>query len=222
MKRDLARFFSAQAPLLRGLDGRVIARLAAAAQVRSYDRGDFILRAGEPAREIWILLEGRVCINRCGWKGGRINLEIMVPGDMFGLPALTHWSHPSDIEVVGRSVAAAVPRHTVLDAIKSHPALASRLFSEIMSRLHFVETQLMLGREPVETRIAAALVYLRGKFGASIPLTSAEIGAMAQTTPETAMRRLKELERAGTLRRRRGRVDVVDVAGLKAKLGGRF
>ncbi|MBI3552433.1 MAG: Crp/Fnr family transcriptional regulator [Elusimicrobia bacterium] len=217
-KPQLPGFLAGSAPVFKGISPRLLARLAASASVRRFARGELICHSGERVRDIWVLLEGRVCVNRCSWKGGRVNLEIMVPGEIFGLPALTLWSYPSDIQAVRPSAAAAIPRQRLLDEIKGDPALAQSVFGVIAQRLDFIEAQLTLSREPVERRLAAALIYLGRKFGAEIALTSAEIGEMAQTTPETAMRKLKVFERDGLLRRSRGKVEIADLVRLEARI----
>ena len=214
---DLPAFLKKRVLLFQGIDAALIARVAAAASTSSYAPGAFLCRAGEPARHVWVLLEGLVCVNRCTWKGGRVNIEIMVPGDAFGLPALSHWAYPSDIQAPRPSLVAAIPRRALLDEMTRQPKLAQRVVSIVAQRLDFVESQLFLAREPVERRLAAALLYLSRKFGPSVPMTSAEIGEMAQTTPETAMRKLKILERAGILRRRRGCVEIADARALEAR-----
>jgi CRP-like cAMP-binding protein len=215
---NVASFLAKRAPLFHGTDPKLLARLASRACVRRYVQGQFVCHAGEPAREVWTLLEGRVCVNRCSWKGGRVNIEIMVPGDVFGLPALSHWSYPSDIQATRESLVAAIPGKVILDEMIRHPKLAQSIVSAVSERLSFVQTQLLLSRESVECRLAAALLYLCHKFGKTLPLTSAEIGEMAQTTPETAMRKLKLFETAGLLKRSRGRVVVSDQRGLEARL----
>jgi CRP-like cAMP-binding protein len=215
---DVAAFLAERTPLFRGTDANILARIAARATVRRYVEGQFICQVGETAKDVWALLEGRVCVNRCSWKGGRVNIEIMVPGDVFGLPALSNWSYPSDIEATRESLVAAIPAKAILDEMVNHPLLAQSIVAVISERLSFVQTLLLLSREPVECRLAAALLYLCHKFGTTIPLTSGEIGEMAQTTPETSMRKLKIFETAGLIRRSRGLVVVADRRGLEARL----
>lgn len=221
MKRDLglAGVFARRVRLFEGVDPSVLGTLAAACRQRACAGGEFLCHAGEPVRDVWALLEGRVGVHRCLWKGGRVGIEIMVPGDAFGLPALSLWSYPSDIQATRASVVAAIPRRALLEAMRNEPRLAQNLLTIMAQRVDFVESQLSLAQEPVERRLAAALVYLRRKFGPVVPLTSAEIAELAGTTPETAMRKLKVLEREGVLGRKRGCVIIPDEARLSARLG---
>lgn len=204
--------------LFAAFSAEACGELARRAVVRRFGRGESLCRAGEPAREVWALLEGRVSVNRRHFGGRTVGIEIMVPGDVFGLPALLHWSYPSDIEATLPSVAAAIPREALLALMERDPAASRAILSTIIRRLRLVETQLFLAHEPVETRLAAALLYLAEKFGRRIPLTHGEIAEMAATTAETTMRRLKPLASRGLIARRRGEVVLLDEARLRRLL----
>jgi CRP/FNR family transcriptional regulator len=214
----LASFLAHRAPVLRRLPSQVLLELARAASPRRYSKGHFLCHAGDPARELWVLLEGRVSVNRCGLTGNRLCIEIMIPGDLFGLPALAVLRCPSEIQATQDSLVAVLPKEAVLRLVDRRPLLARELLLAIGQRLHYVETTLLLSREPLEKRAAAALVYLAHKFGATIPLTKTEVGEMAGAAPETAMRLLKSFEARGWVRRGRGGLVVTDLEALKARL----
>ncbi len=114
----------------------------------------------------------------------------------------------------------AIGRDRFVQAIEKYPILAREILYAYGQRIHYIETLLYLSREKVEKRLAAALLYLYHKFGFSLPLTRAEIGQMAGTTPETTMRLLKRFSQKGLLEGHRGQVVLTDLKGLKAQLGG--
>jgi|CXWL01.1.fsa_nt_gi CRP/FNR family transcriptional regulator len=194
----LAIFFS-KVPLLKASPAAARA-LAVSAKVRRVPAGARICEAGKPTRDLWVLLEGRVRVCRPLGDGGSVSLEVMLPGEAFGLPALACWRYPSDIEAITDSTVAALPRAAVQAQMQRSPALARSVLKTLGRRLAFLEAQVSLARRPVATRVAAALVYLGAKFGRKILLTRAEIGALAGTTPETAMRVLKRFERGSLVR----------------------
>ena len=212
----LAAFFARRAHVLRRLPSSVLLELARAASTRRYDKGQFLCRAGDPARELWVLLEGRVSVNRCGLTGNRLCIEIMTPGDLFGLPALSVQRCPSEIQATQDSLVAVLPSAAVQKLVERRPLLARELLIAIGQRLHYVETTLLLSRDPLEKRAAAALVYLAHKFGDAIPLTQTEIGEMAGAAPETAMRLLKDFEARGWVKRARGGLTLTNLPALRA------
>jgi CRP-like cAMP-binding protein len=192
--------------------------LAAAARVRRVPAGSALCEAGAPARELWVLLEGRIRVCRpLGDGGASISLEVMLPGEAFGLPALACWRYPSDIVAAEDSVVAALPRAAVLARMERSPALARTVLETLGRRLAFLEAQMSLARRPTSARVAAALGYLGEKFGRVIPLTRAEIGALAGTTPETAMRVIKRFERAGFVASAKIGIAVLDPEALRRR-----
>jgi CRP-like cAMP-binding protein len=218
MRGAIAAFLSAGVPLFRRVPRLALRDLASHAVPRRYSRGQYVCRTGDPAREIWIVREGRLCVNQCGWKGNRLSIEVMIPGDVSGLAAVACQTYPGEVIALRESLLIAIPRGAVLAAIEAHPVLAREILYAYGQRLHYIETLLYLSREPVRKRLIAALLYLHEKFGASLTFTRAEIAEMAGTTPETAMRLLGRLDAAGLLRRRRGSILLLDARRLKAEL----
>lgn len=200
--------------LFRGLPARDLDALALAARLRRFTRGQFLCRAGEPARAIFVVVEGRVSISRSSWNGGRRSVEFMAPGDVFGLPALASLSYPNDIQARLPTTVAALPKENVAALVARVPSLAQTVFVLVAQRLQFVETMLLLANESSERRLATTLVYLRRKFGPDIPLSRGEVAEMAGVAPETAMRLLRVFEDAGWVLRRTGGVRVLDDAAL--------
>lgn len=193
--------------------------LARSARLRRLKRGELLCRAGEPARAVWLLLEGRVCVNRCAWGGQRRNIEIMLPGDVFGLPSLVRGSTPSDITALADSLLAEIPSTAVLRQAGREPLLAREILLLMGRRMNFIESMLHLALESAETRLAAALWYLRHRFGDEIPLSRAEIAQTAGLAPETAMRLLKAFETRGILRRAPDKIAIADPTALNAARG---
>ncbi len=189
--------------------------LARVAVVRRLRRGAVLCEAGEPATELWVLLEGRVGVRRPLADGRAHSLELMLPGEAFGLPALASWRYPSSIEAERDSVVAAFTRDSVLGQMDRVPLLARTALRILSLRLAFLESQVSLARRPTSARLAATLLYLEHKFGPHIPLTRAEIAALGGTAAETAMRALSGFSRRGLVRLARGGVDVVDAEGLR-------
>lgn len=218
------RFFRDKTRAFRRVPVPALQALARAAAVRLYAKGENIFRWLDPAREVCVILEGRLCLHRCSLSGIRTNIEVFAAGDLFGLRSLHSLVQMSEMQALQDTRIAAVPRDAVLRLMERHPELGRELFHVLAERQNFLESQLLLAREPVALRLAAALVYLHHKFGAVLPMTRAEIGEMAGTTSETTMRVFKVFQRKGYLRRsrRRRQVAIADLCALRAELAGSF
>lgn len=145
-----------------------------------------------------------------------LSIEIMVPGDVSGLAAVACRTYPGEVTATRESKLIVLPRETVVRVIDQFPEFAREILYAYGQRIHYVETLLYLSRENARIRVTAALLYLFHKFGFTLPLSRAEIGQMAGTTPETAIRVLRALSKKGYIRGGRGRVLIHDIAGLKS------
>jgi len=74
--------------------------------------------------------------------------------------------------------------------------------------------------EEARVRIAQALLYLFEKFGRVIPETRATVAELAGTSVETAIRITNRLARRGVLATRRGQIEILSLAGLRAGAEG--
>jgi len=215
---ELSATLVSRFPFFRKIPKTAALALAQAARVRLYRKGESLCSAGDATAEIWALLDGRISINRCGWSGQRVSIEIMAPGDVFGLSALVCRTYPSEMRATRDSTVVSFPKEIFQRLSERHAALARAVLRTLGQRLHYVETMFLLSQELVDRRLAAALLYLHHKFGNRIPLNRLEIGEMAGTTPETARRQLKRLETRGWLRGGDGWVEIKDHEAIKGIL----
>ena len=95
--------------------------------------------------------------------------------------------YPGEVLATQDTIVIVLPSQTMVREIERHPVLAREILYAYGQRLHYIETLLLLSREPVEKRLVAALLYLYHKFGFTLPLTRAEIGAMAFSPPPPVM-----------------------------------
>lgn len=202
----------------RRLPEEAVAALASAASPRRYAAGETVCHAGEPAREMFVVQEGRLCTNQYSSGGGRMCIDIMLPGDIAGMATVSHDSYIWEVLAARDTVLLVIPREAVLRLLDSHPAFLREILNRHAQRLQYVETLLYLSRERVEKRLAAALLYLHHKFGAVLPVRRAEVAEMAGTTAETAMRTLRRLEESGLVERHRGEIVIRDARRLRARL----
>lgn len=76
-----------QAPVFAGLPRRFLSRIVAQLFEKGYDAGDVIFAEGEPAKGLFVVLEGSVSITRTGPRGEH-TLVTLGPGASFGELAL--------------------------------------------------------------------------------------------------------------------------------------
>lgn len=132
----------AATPLLSSLDRKTIKRLAEQGKHRHYEAGETIVREGAPASALYIILEGKVHVERAEGDGAPVAL--LGPGDFFGELALIE-EHPRSASVVADTATDCILfvawEFTAL--LKEYPEMAIPLMNALIARLHRREHHLI-------------------------------------------------------------------------------
>lgn len=194
-------------------------RLAQAARERPYAKGETLFRAGQPSDAVWVVKTGRIHLMKFLSDGKASTTCIMSPGELFCcLPALDRKTYPTDAIAAVDSVVIRIPAQAFHDAMDRSPRFTQQTLCLFCDRLRQVEHNSCMLYEPVERRLAQALLTLSKKFGATIPLTRQELSEIAGTTHETVIRVLSRFKRQGLIRSVRGHTTITSVEKLRALL----
>ncbi|MFL5960075.1 MAG: cyclic nucleotide-binding domain-containing protein [Gaiellaceae bacterium] len=128
----------AEVPLFDGLPKSHLRRIAKLARIRRFAPGSVLVRAGDPGRSFYVLLDGTARVQRGGGRSRRLGA-----GDYFGEMALLDGA-PRSASVVaeGEVVALTVDRPGFTKLLRSEPALAHALLRTLAARLRAAETSI--------------------------------------------------------------------------------
>jgi len=189
--------------------------LASFSHERSYEKGEVIFHEGRPSESVWLTLEGRVHLLHHQAEGRVQATCVMAPGETFCcLPALDQGVYPATAVAATKAKVLQIPHPLFQEMLKSAPHLLQQTLCVFSARLRQVEAKGCMVHDPVERRIAQALLALRKKFGDSIPLTRQEIAELAGTTVETAIRTISRFQQEGWVRSSRGKVQLLQPDSL--------
>lgn len=184
-------------PLFRGLSADDQKRIAALATLRSYARGDFLWRAGDPAEHLTIIVKGRVKIVTHGEAGDTI-LELFEEGEPVGAIAVYNYMpYPASAVCMEEVVLLSVPRRDYFELLDRNPDFARAIIRELTKLVVSMARKLQEMRgQKVDARIAQLFLTLaerlgtEGRSGVEIPiqLTRQEIADLVGTTVESAIR----------------------------------
>ena len=73
-----------KAPIFEGLAPAELEPLRTAIRTRSFAKGAYLFREGDPGSHLYMVVEGEVKIGRVGEGGGQVVLAIVGPGEVFG------------------------------------------------------------------------------------------------------------------------------------------
>lgn len=135
-------------------------------------------------------------------SGKHVVLELLGPGEAFGgVAVIERRPYPASAQTTEPTVVTKIPQDVIVALAERYPSIVREMALMIGQRLRAAhESVTSLASEPVETRLAAALVRLAEREGvragtrATLPfqLTRQSLAEMTGTTVETAVHALAE------------------------------
>ncbi len=201
-------------PLLALLDEATLADTARRTRRCSFRPGQQILLEGEQPPGLFFVQRGRVRLSRTASDGREQVLAMVGPGEHFNtVPLFDGGPNPSTARAMSPVTCLLLPRNDLIALVSRHPDLAlvalSSMARELRELVVLVED---LAFRSVRARMARQLLVEANEGSAE--LTHQELAERAGTVREIAGRALRRLAEEGLVRLERGRVIVLDPAGL--------
>jgi CRP/FNR family cyclic AMP-dependent transcriptional regulator len=199
------------------LDDNALSGIAPYITERTFSPGQVILLEGEPCQVVYFIAQGVVRTHRLSSEGREQVLAYLGPGEPFNLvPALDGRPNLASVDAVTDTTLYTIPCEHFQRVMRDHHEVAlavmKRLAAEVRRLSDMVED---LALHTVRTRLARFL--LAQAEGAQPPKrwTQEEIATYIGTVRDVVGRTLRTFADDGLIRRERGRLVVVDRAGLE-------
>lgn len=209
-------------PLLDPLSPPEREALAALARPRSFERNEVVCHAGDPADSLHLVDSGHLAVRGTLPSGHTATFRILSAGDYFGELALLREDRRRTATVV-----ALEPSRTLSIAgsafhrlLAGNPQLGHALSALLADRIDRLSGRLLetmyVG---LDRRVYRRLVELGVSYGvtdnrASVPMSQASLAELVGATRPSVNQVLQRLAGQGLVAVHRGRIDVLDVAGL--------
>lgn len=186
---------------------------------RRFKAGEPIFKEGEPAKEAFLLQEGRVRILKRVRMVER-SLHLVRPGDLFGEAALLEDGgvRTSTAVALVDGVVLVLDRTTFRSLIEHYPAIGIRMFEQLVRRLREAEDQIeiVLLRDS-QFKVATALLKLahRPTGPAEIAISPVELSSRVGLDVDTVRRNVQRLREQEYVRIVGERVEIPDVEALR-------
>lgn len=195
--------------LFEGIPARDLADLTRSATIHDVSAGEYLSMDGERPNFGFMVLSGRLAVIKSTQHGKELTLDLLIPGDCSGIIRALE-PREVDTSIRGQTDAKllAIPTPQLLALADKYPPVYRHITTELMRRFRRTnDLALGLAHSRVESRIIATLLALAPRFGrpptsddtTRIFLTRKELADLTGTTPETAIRVTKNLEREGLL-----------------------
>jgi CRP/FNR family transcriptional regulator, cyclic AMP receptor protein len=208
--------------LLDALTGLQRQRLLASARLRRFARNEVLFHEGDPADSLHVITRGRVAVRVSSESGARVTVDVLGRDDILGeLALLTPNGTRAATAVALELTETMVVTAAQFSALRAeHSSVEEGLISILVERnrrqsARLVEALTVSAERRVLRRLLdLTLVYANEDPDVVVPLTQDDLAGMAGTTRETVNRALRREVDRGSLTLGRGKVTVLDVAGL--------
>jgi CRP-like cAMP-binding protein len=212
--------------LLEGVPDEDVQRLLQLARRRTFRRGEVVFHRGDPADSMHLVAKGRFAIRVITPLGDQATIAVRGPGESFGEMALVgeKEGRAATVEALEEAETFCVYETEFARLRREHPSV-----NEFLIRLLGTEVRIMNERLlealylPVERRVLRRLSELTRLYPADadevvqIPLTQEQLAGLAGTSRATVNAVLGDAQARGLVELRRGKVRIVDRAGLAAR-----
>ncbi len=197
-----------------------MADIARKVQRCQYRPGEHIMYEGEQPPGLFFVRRGRVRLSRTAPDGREQVLAMIGAGENFdAVPLFDDRPNPSTARAMSPVHCLLLPRADLLALIRKHPDLALAALREMAGQLRDLVVLVEdLAFRSVRERLARQLLHEAGE-GAAV-LTHQELAERTGTVREIAGRALRQLAQEGLVQLERGRVIVLDHAGLAKIVAG--
>lgn len=198
---------------------------------RPYARGDSVFRVGDPAREMHVIMKGRVKVTVATPEGEERILAICGPDDFIGDAFVAEdAAYRAEAVALTDVVTCPVSRDQFLQMSLKAPGFVLGVCEILSGHLFDCRAQLASGYDPVLVRVAKVLLDLAERFGEQgadgwVKLASnlkhEEIASMVSATRVSVTMAVGELRERGLLEGSRGtyRLHVPALASMAESLG---
>jgi CRP/FNR family transcriptional regulator, cyclic AMP receptor protein len=209
-------------PMFAGLGEDAIRSIASLCTRRHLDEGEVLFQKGDQGDALYGVRRGRVRIETGTAAGGRLTLNVLGPGDLFGEIAIFDGQpRTADAIAAEASELFMVRRSDFLAHLEREPRTTLRLLELLCQRIRWVtdrmEEAVLL---PLHARLARRLCALADDFGSEVHISQEELGVYVGAARESVNRQLQEWRRAGIIELRRGRISLIDIERLSAAATG--
>jgi CRP-like cAMP-binding protein len=191
---------------------------------RRVPHGEAIVRQGDAARSLFVVLSGAVRLSVVLKSGREVVVGLLGPGDVFGEAALAgEGPSPVTARVVGEATVAQLSADSIEAVVRQNPATGAELVRLLAGRLHRTSAALedALAHD-VPTRVSRRLSEIARRHGVpdldgvrlALPITQADLGHMVGASRESVNKSIAWLARRGLVRTEGRRLVIIDPDAL--------
>jgi len=218
-----AWFRAEQNVLFSALDPEIRTQLMAESKVVALENGETLFLQGDDARYFFLVLEGRIKLNRVSVDGNEKIIEVLNPNGTFAeaVMFMEGSSYPVNAHAIGSTQVLGVSNQAYLDSIAGNPTCSKRLMGKMAEKLHFrlneIETLTLQNARHRLVRFLLSLVsdLSVDQVTVTLPMAKRLIASRLAMQPETFSRIMHELKDREIVAVKGSEVQVLNLQQLK-------
>ena len=193
--------------LFQGVSPEKLRLLAAQATYKKFKAGELVIGEADPIRSFYVVITGQLKLYRSSAEGKEQTLQLLGPGDPFGLcTAFATESFPASAMAIVDAAVLLIPGTVMEATARQEPALLLNIISILSQRLKdsmaLIES---LALKEIPGRLAAFLRHLLPKdvkdknTAVELTISQRELAKILGATPEALSRALRKMANDGIL-----------------------
>lgn len=208
-------------PLFALLSDHQLAALFPAIQHRSYPRHSFMLRAGEKADALYIIMAGRAKVVVDDGEGREVTLTLIGPNEFFGeMSLIDDKPRSASVEALDTCEVLYISKAAFMSCLKDNFEVAMLILRAVVGRLREADRKIAsLALMDVHGRVARLILELAREIDGTwiVDTGSEEMARMVGASREMVSRVLKEMRETGLIRRDKRKIIVLDHASMNQR-----
>jgi CRP/FNR family cyclic AMP-dependent transcriptional regulator len=205
-------------PLFSLLSDQQLAALFPAIQHRTYPRHSFMLRAGEKADALYIILAGRGKVVIDDGDGREVTLTVIGANEFFGeMSLIDEKPRSASVEAIEPCEVLYISKAAFMTCLKDNFEVAMLILRSVVSRLREADRKIAsLALMDVHGRVARLIMDLAKEVNDTwiVDTGSEEMARMVGASREMVSRVLKEMRESGLIRRDKRKIIVLDRSSM--------
>jgi len=209
--------------LFQGISAEKIKELAGQAIYKKFKVGDIVIGEEDPIKSFYVVISGQLKIYRSSAEGKEQTLQLLGPGDPFGLcTAFATDSFPASAMAIEESAVLLIPGTVMEQTARKEPALLFNIIQILSQRLKDSMTLIeSLALKEMPGRVASFLLHESArnapdsKNTIKLTISHRELANILGATPEALSRTLRKMTNEGILSTSGREISILDHEALE-------
>jgi CRP/FNR family cyclic AMP-dependent transcriptional regulator len=211
-------------PLFSLLSDHQLAALFPAIQHRTYPRHSFMLRAGEKADALYVMLAGRARVGIDDGEGREVTLTVIGPNEFFGeMSLIDDKPRSANVQAIDQCEVLYISKAAFMTCLKDNFEVAMMILRAVVGRLREANQKIAtLALMDVHGRVARLIIDLAREVNDTwvVDTGSEEMARTVGASREMVSRVLKQMRDSGLIRRDKRKIIVLDRASMDRRSAG--